>query len=338
MFYFYLKKDLIKKMENKKKYWCFSCDKQCDIIKAIIDGEEVYQCSICKNTFVEEMEDKNPVQNTTTTNNININTTSNTTTSSNRNRINIIISQNTTSNNNTIRINSNTITSNINNNNPRSTNANTNNNTRNNRNQDEYGLNNTLLFLPSTVHYRELNTGNFIPNIINSVGNLFSSTFPNLFSPSGSNNSNLLSFLNNHNNDFQFNNLINIIMSFESSLHGNPPASQRAMDNLPKIEVNKENYNKYKDITCNICLEGFNEGNILRVLECNHEFHENCIITWLKQRNTCPICRHELESNDPNYERRKNSHRENLRNYHRHNSSNNNNNNNNGGGSSGMFV
>ena len=327
-------------MENKKKYWCFSCDKQCDIIKAIIDGEEVYQCSICKNTFVEEMEDKNPVQNTTPTNNININTTSNTTTSSNGNRINIIISQNTTSNNNTIRINSNNITSNITNSNPRSINANTNtnNNTRNNRNQDEYGLNNTLLFLPSTVHYRELISDNFIPNIINSVGNLFSSTFPNLFSPSGSNNSNLLSFLNNHNNDFQFNNLINIIMSFESSLHGNPPASQRAIDSLQKIEVNKENYNKYKDITCNICLEGFSEGNILRVLECNHEFHENCIITWLKQRNTCPICRHELESNDPNYERRKNSHRENLRNYHRHNSSNNNNNNNNGGGSSGMFV
>ena len=126
-------------------------------------------------------------------------------------------------------------------------------------------------------------------------------------------------------------------MSFESSLHGNPPASQRAMDNLPKIEITNENVDKFKDITCNICLESFSVGNIVRVLECKHEFHENCIITWLKTRNTCPVCRHELESNDPNYERRKNNHRENLRNYHRSNTNNNNNNNNNDGGS-GAFV
>ena len=316
-------------MENKK-YWCFSCNKQCDIIKTVIDGDEVYQCSICKNTFVEEMEEKTPVQNNTNNiNNININSNVTASTTTNRNRINIIISQNTTSNNNIIR-------NNINNSN---NNTNNNNNQNNNTIQDEYGLNNTLLFLPSTVHYRELNRNNFIPSIINSVGTLFTGAGPlsNLFSSNLNNSNSLLSFLSNHNNDSQFNNLINIIMSFESSLHGNPPASQRAIDNLPKIEINKDNYNKFKDITCNICLEGFTEGNVLRVLECNHEFHENCIITWLKQRNTCPVCRHELESNDPNYERRKNNHRENLRNFHRNNT-NNNNNNNNGGGSSGMFV
>jgi E3 ubiquitin-protein ligase RNF115/126 len=311
-------------MENRK-YWCFSCDKQCDIIKTVIDGDEVYQCSICKNTFVEEMEEKTPVQNSTNNinniNNININSNATTSTTNNRNRINIIISQNTTANSNIIR-------NNINN-----SNNNTNNNQNINTIQDEYGLNNTLLFLPSTVHYRELNRNNFIPNIINSVGSLFTGAGPlsNFFSSSLNNSNSLLSFLSNHNNDSQFNNLINIIMSFESSLHGNPPASQRAMDNLPKIEINKDNYNKFKDITCNICLEGFIEGNVLRVLECNHEFHENCIITWLKQRNTCPVCRHELESNDPNYERRKNNHRENLRNLHR-------NNNNNNGGNSGTFA
>ena len=140
-------------------------------------------------------------------------------------------------------------------------------------------------------------------------------------------------------------------MSLDPNLLGNPPASQRAIDSLPKIEVNKENIGKFKDITCNICLEGFEIGNILRVLECKHEFHETCIITWLKSRNTCPVCRHELESNDPNYERRKHNHRENLRNYHRNSSNNlnnnnnnnndnnnNNNNNNNNGGNSGIFV
>jgi hypothetical protein len=306
-------------MDNQKKYWCFSCDKECQIIKTIIDGEEVYQCSICKNSFVEEMEEKPAPQNTQS----NINTVNN------LNRINIINIPRGTNINNSINITSTNI---INNNN---------NSNNNNRIQDEYGMDGTLLFLPSTVHCQPLNRNNAIPSMINSFGDIFSNiTIPligNIFSSNNSNN-NILSFLSNHNNDFQFNNLVNIIMSFESSMHGNPPASQRAMDNLPKIEINNDNIDNFKDITCNICLEGFQLGNILRVLECKHEFHENCIITWLKSRNTCPICRHELESNDPNYERRKHSHRENLRNFHRSNTNNNNNNNNNNGGNSGMFV
>ena len=46
-------------------------------------------------------------------------------------------------------------------------------------------------------------------------------------------------------------------------------------------------------------------------------------------RNTCPVCRLELESNDHNYEKRKHSHRETLRNFHS-NYGNNRDNNNNG--------
>ena len=304
-------------MENQKKYWCYTCQKECQIIKAMEDGEEVYQCSTCKNSFVEEMEEeKKQEQNVTNnTNNANI--------LSNINIINIPQINNTPLNQN-----------NTQNNSSNNTNGNTN-------NQDEYGLNGTLLFLPSTVHYSTLNERNIFSSVLNSVGGIFSNiagpAINSLFSSNSNNSNNLLSFLSNHTNDFQFNNLVNIIMSFESGLHGNPPASQRAIDNLPKIEINNENINKFKDITCNICLEGFGIGNIVRVLECNHEFHENCIITWLKTRNTCPVCRHELESNDPNYERRKNNHRENLRNIHRNNNNNNSNNNNNGGGS-GMFV
>ena len=225
-------------METQKKYWCFSCDKECSIIKEIVDGEELYECSICKNTFVEEMEQTNPVQNNTNNiNNINQNTLNQI---NNRSNINIInFSQSNILN----------MSNNINNN--------QNNNSSNNETtQDEYGLNNTLLFLPSTVHYKKLNSNNIIPNLVNTVGGLITNfagpTLSNLFSVNSNNN--ILSFLNNHNNDFQFNNLVNIIMSFESSMHGNPPASQRAIDNLPKIEINKDNINQFKDITCNICL------------------------------------------------------------------------------------
>ena len=34
-------------------------------------------------------------------------------------------------------------------------------------------------------------------------------------------------------------------------------------------------------IYSDICLDNFKVGNIIRILECKHEFHEDCIIRWL---------------------------------------------------------
>ena len=286
-------------MEKPKKYWCFSCNKECQIIKSIEEGDEVYLCSLCKNSFVEEIEDNNN-QTQAPQNQPQI--------QSNR-RINITI-------------NNNNYQTSINNN-------------RNHQDQYKYGMDNTFLFLPSTVNYVQTNDDDIYPNIVDSVLSLISPGVNTLINSLNLNDTynNLVSFLNNHNNDFQFNNLVNILMSMDMGSNSHPPASERAINNLKKIEVNENNINNYKNITCNICLDNFEIGNTLRILECNHEFHEECILTWLKSNNTCPICRHELESNDPNYERRKNNHRENLRTLHR-----NNNNNNNKGSNSGTFA
>ena len=281
-------------MEKPKKYWCFSCNKECQIIKSIEEGDEVYLCSLCKNSFVEEIEDNNN-QTQAPQNQPQI--------QSNR-RINITI-------------NNNNYQTSINNN-------------RNHQDQYKYGMDNTFLFLPSTVNYVQTNDDDIYPNIVDSVLSLISPGVNTLINSLNLNDTynNLVSFLNNHNNDFQFNNLVNILMSMDMGSNSHPPASERAINNLKKIEVNENNINNYKNITCNICLDNFEIGNTLRILECNHEFHEECILTWLKSNNTCPICRHELESNDPNYERRKNSHRETLRNFHSNNNNGGNNNNN----------
>ena len=332
-------------MDQEKRYWCHACCKECKVIKTISDGEEVLLCSNCKNDFVEEMENTE----TTTNNNTNTSPTTNTNSNSNSNQT---INQSSTNNtqtpnlnsilvdNNSINIELNINGLNLNNRTNRNSNNlnNSNNNNRQQQQPDQYGLDNTLLFLPSTVNYEVFNPRNTGLNLINSVGGMISSflgpTINTIFPSLTSNNSNnqLMNFLNNHTNDFQFENLLNIIMSFEDRMHGNPPASERAMNNLKKVIINEENLNQFKDITCNICLDAFKIGNVVRILECKHEFHESCIITWLKTRNTCPVCRFELESNDPNYERQKNNHRENLRSYQRGDSLNNNNNNNNRGG------
>ena len=48
---------------------------------------------------------------------------------------------------------------------------------------------------------------------------------------------------------------------------------------------------------CVICQEKVEKGDSAIALNCNeekfifHTFHETCISTWLKQNNTCPMCR-----------------------------------------------
>ena len=312
-------------MNSGKKYWCFTCNSECQINIINQDGDEEYQCTKCKNTFIEEITQDNnpsdfhiqpqqqqPQQNIPNfTNNFN-----------NLEGINITISNINPLNNINL--------SNFNN---------FGNNTQSNSNEPEpnyeIGMNDTFLFLPSTVNYRKqesernrimndlLSGGEIITEVVNPNGQniIISRNFINSNSP-------INNFLLNHINDHQFENFINIITAFDLQHKGNPPASERAIKNLKKTEINKDNIHDFDGQTCNVCLENFSEGQISNQLDCGHHFHEKCIVHWLKMRNTCPVCRHELESNDPNYEKRKHSNREMVRNLH-NNSGNNNNNNNN---------
>mmetsp|Transcript_18526 Transcript_18526/g.28597 ORF Transcript_18526/g.28597 Transcript_18526/m.28597 type:complete len:445 (-) Transcript_18526:52-1386(-) len=41
---------------------------------------------------------------------------------------------------------------------------------------------------------------------------------------------------------------------------------------------------------CSICLGQFVEGERIGALSCQHEFHVDCLKSWLKQKNACPLC------------------------------------------------
>ena len=59
---------------------------------------------------------------------------------------------------------------------------------------------------------------------------------------------------------------------------------------------------------CAICQESFFEYGPTHKLECGHEFHANCIVSWFRSgQKSCPICRDEVDNtitNDMNYLKR----------------------------------
>jgi len=49
---------------------------------------------------------------------------------------------------------------------------------------------------------------------------------------------------------------------------------------------------------CSICTEPMNEGEVVVTLpQCNHTYHEPCIVLWLKKKGTCPMDRSDIREN-----------------------------------------
>ncbi len=48
------------------------------------------------------------------------------------------------------------------------------------------------------------------------------------------------------------------------------------------------------DNCCSVCLYSLKTN--VKVLDCKHSFHENCINEWLKAKNNCPLCRYPIKT------------------------------------------
>lgn len=81
-----------------------------------------------------------------------------------------------------------------------------------------------------------------------------------------------------------------------------PPASTRAISNLPNVQVTSDDLIEETNKECAICLDDQQIGHIACKLPCGHLFHRLCVVSWLEKQCTCPTCRFELETSDTAYE------------------------------------
>lgn len=124
--------------------------------------------------------------------------------------------------------------------------------------------------------------------------------------------------------------LSNLVESMENALavalstedpnnrFGSPPASVQVVEQLPRETVSEENIARIKTCgPCVVCQDEYNIGDEVMGLSkdeevCHHIFHANCLLPWLNQHNSCPVCRFELPTDDASYENRRRSSNQNV--------------------------
>ncbi|CAH8360483.1 unnamed protein product [Eruca vesicaria subsp. sativa] len=76
---------------------------------------------------------------------------------------------------------------------------------------------------------------------------------------------------------------------------GPPPAAKSSIDALPTVKITQKHL-KSLDSHCPVCKDEFELKSEVKQMPCKHVYHSDCIVPWLVQHNTCPVCRKELPS------------------------------------------
>ncbi len=86
---------------------------------------------------------------------------------------------------------------------------------------------------------------------------------------------------------------LSLIFDWKPPIQTNYELSEITPPVLPEIPFSSNSSGKLE--MCPICLEFFNQGEIISVLSCDHLYHPACIYEWLRKNLCCPVCRNPVE-------------------------------------------
>ncbi|KAI3907436.1 hypothetical protein MKX01_036353 [Papaver californicum] len=70
---------------------------------------------------------------------------------------------------------------------------------------------------------------------------------------------------------------------------------KQTVDMMPVVLIENDTNSNHR--SCMVCMDRFSVGARAKSLPCNHIFHDHCILSWLRQHNSCPLCRSEIVIN-----------------------------------------
>lgn len=100
--------------------------------------------------------------------------------------------------------------------------------------------------------------------------------------------------------------LIQQIAENDPNRYGAPPASKNAVEAMPTIQISQEHLGT-DAAQCAVCKDEFELGAAVRQMPCKHMYHSDCILPWLAQHNSCPVCRYEMPTDDADYNQARSS-------------------------------
>lgn len=92
--------------------------------------------------------------------------------------------------------------------------------------------------------------------------------------------------------------IISNLMEQHPTSNAPGPASPEAIAALPRRNLDEVMLGPEGRGECSVCMDDVFIGEEVVVLPCNHWFHEACASAWLREHNTCPICRQGINAQE----------------------------------------
>jgi hypothetical protein len=80
--------------------------------------------------------------------------------------------------------------------------------------------------------------------------------------------------------------MIKLFPSYQQNQDLHFGASFKEIEKIPLVSICKDSDLSREE--CSVCLSSYKDGECARALACGHNFHKNCIDTWLMINNSCP--------------------------------------------------